>query len=58
MKETESGRDMWIEAGLKEIGRAGVEGVRVEVLAGAARDHQGRVLPTLQGPPRAARCAA
>jgi len=27
------GRDMWIEAGLKEIGRAGVEGVRVEVLA-------------------------
>ena len=25
---------MWIEAGLKEIGRAGVEGVRVEVLAG------------------------
>ena len=33
MKETD-GRDMWIEAGLKEIGRAGVEGVRVEVLAG------------------------
>jgi AcrR family transcriptional regulator len=29
----ESGRDMWIEAGLKEIGRTGVEGVRVEVLA-------------------------
>ena len=32
MKEND-GRDMWIEAGLKEIGRAGVEGVRVEVLA-------------------------
>jgi len=28
-----SGRDMWIEAGLKEIGRSGIEGVRVEVLA-------------------------
>ena len=28
-----SGRDMWIEAGLKEIGRSGVDGVRVEVLA-------------------------
>jgi AcrR family transcriptional regulator len=28
-----SGRDMWIEAGLKEIGRGGVERVRVEVLA-------------------------
>ena len=32
MKEND-GRDMWIEAGLKEIGRAGVEGVRVEVSA-------------------------
>jgi AcrR family transcriptional regulator len=32
MTET-NGRDMWIEAGLKEIGRSGVEGVRVEVLA-------------------------
>jgi AcrR family transcriptional regulator len=31
--EDESGRQMWIEAGLKEIGRSGVEGVRVEVLA-------------------------
>ena len=31
--EDESGREMWIEAGLKEIGRSGVEGVRVEVLA-------------------------
>ena len=31
--EDESGRKMWIEAGLKEIGRSGVEGVRVEVLA-------------------------
>jgi AcrR family transcriptional regulator len=31
--EDESGRAMWIEAGLKEIGRSGVEGVRVEVLA-------------------------
>ena len=29
----ESGRDRWIEAGLKEIGRGGVERVRVEVLA-------------------------
>jgi AcrR family transcriptional regulator len=28
-----SGRDMWIEAGLKEIGRGGAERVRVEVLA-------------------------
>jgi AcrR family transcriptional regulator len=28
-----SGRDMWIEAALKEIGRSGVEGVRVELLA-------------------------
>lgn len=33
MKEND-GRDIWIEAGLKEIARAGVEGVRVEVLAG------------------------
>jgi len=31
--EDESGRGMWIEAGMKEIGRSGVEGVRVEVLA-------------------------
>ena len=31
--EDESGREMWIEAGLKEIGRSGVEGVRVEMLA-------------------------
>jgi AcrR family transcriptional regulator len=31
--EDERGREMWIEAGLKEIGRSGVEGVRVEVLA-------------------------
>jgi AcrR family transcriptional regulator len=31
--EDEGGHDMWIEAGLKEIGRSGVEGVRVEVLA-------------------------
>ena len=31
--EDESGREMWIEAGLKEIGSSGVEGVRVEVLA-------------------------
>ena len=29
----QSGRDMWIEAGLKELGRGGVERVRVEVLA-------------------------
>jgi AcrR family transcriptional regulator len=29
----ESGRDMWIAAGLKELGRGGVERVRVEVLA-------------------------
>ena len=28
-----NGRDMWIEAGLKELGRGGVERVRVEVLA-------------------------
>jgi len=28
-----SGHDMWIEAALKELGRGGVEGVRVEVLA-------------------------
>jgi AcrR family transcriptional regulator len=28
-----SGRDKWIEAGLKEIGRGGIERVRVEVLA-------------------------
>ena|SRR5437763_1446302 len=28
-----SGRDMWIEAALKQIGRSGVDGVRVEVLA-------------------------
>lgn len=28
-----SGRDMWIEAGLKELGGGGVERVRVEVLA-------------------------
>ena len=28
-----SGRDMWIEAALKQIGRSGIEGVRVEVLA-------------------------
>jgi AcrR family transcriptional regulator len=27
------GRDMWIEAALKQIGRSGVDGVRVEVLA-------------------------
>jgi AcrR family transcriptional regulator len=29
----DSGRDMWIAAGLKELGRSGVERVRVEVLA-------------------------
>ena len=29
----ESGCDMWIETGLKELGRGGIEGVRVEVLA-------------------------
>jgi len=29
----ESGRDMWIAAGLKELGHGGVERVRVEVLA-------------------------
>jgi AcrR family transcriptional regulator len=28
-----SGRDMWIEAALKQIGRSGIDGVRVEVLA-------------------------
>ena len=28
-----TGRDMWIEAGLKELGQGGVERVRVEVLA-------------------------
>ena len=28
-----SGRDMWVEAALKEIGRGGIERVRVEVLA-------------------------
>lgn len=28
-----TGRDLWIEAGLKELGRGGVERVRVEVLA-------------------------
>jgi AcrR family transcriptional regulator len=28
-----NGRESWIEAGLKEIGRSGVDGVRVEVLA-------------------------
>jgi AcrR family transcriptional regulator len=27
------GSDMWIEAGLRELGRSGIEGVRVEVLA-------------------------
>lgn len=27
------GRAMWIEAGLKELGRSGIDGVRVEVLA-------------------------
>jgi len=27
------GSEMWIEAGLKELGRSGIEGVRVEVLA-------------------------
>ncbi len=32
MTDTE-GRDMWIEAGLTELGRGGVERVRVEVLA-------------------------
>ncbi|MFZ1095884.1 MAG: TetR/AcrR family transcriptional regulator, partial [Xanthobacteraceae bacterium] len=31
--DDESGREKWIEAGLKEIGHSGVEGVRVEVLA-------------------------
>jgi AcrR family transcriptional regulator len=31
--ERVSGSDMWIEAGLKELGRGGIEGVRVEVLA-------------------------
>jgi AcrR family transcriptional regulator len=31
--KNESGRAMWIEAALKEIGRSGAEGVRVEVLA-------------------------
>jgi AcrR family transcriptional regulator len=30
---SESGRDKWIEAGLKELGHGGIEGVRVEVLA-------------------------
>jgi len=30
---SDSGHDKWIEAGLKEIGRGGVERVRVEVLA-------------------------
>jgi AcrR family transcriptional regulator len=33
MKQRADGSDMWIEAGLKELGRSGVEGVRVEVLA-------------------------
>jgi len=28
-----SGSEMWIEAGLNELGRSGIEGVRVEVLA-------------------------
>jgi AcrR family transcriptional regulator len=32
MTRTE-GSDMWIEAGLKELGRSGIDGVRVEVLA-------------------------
>jgi AcrR family transcriptional regulator len=27
------GSDMWIDAGLRELGRSGIEGVRVEVLA-------------------------
>jgi AcrR family transcriptional regulator len=27
------GSDMWIEAGLRELGRSGIEGVRIEVLA-------------------------
>ena len=31
--ESGNGREMWVEAGLKEIGRSGLEGVRVEVLA-------------------------
>lgn len=31
--ERASGSDMWIEAGLRELGRGGIEGVRVEVLA-------------------------
>jgi len=31
--DDESGREKWIEAGLKEIGHSGVGGVRVEVLA-------------------------
>jgi AcrR family transcriptional regulator len=44
-----SGREMWIEAGLKEIGRSGVEGVRVEVLAAHLGITKGGVLPTLQG---------
>ena len=32
--ERADGSEMWIEAGLRELGRSGIEGVRVEVLAG------------------------
>jgi AcrR family transcriptional regulator len=31
--ERADGREMWIEVGLRELGRSGIEGVRVEVLA-------------------------
>ena len=46
--------DMWIEAGLKELGRGGIEGVRVEVLAERLGITEGRILPAFQGPPGAA----
>jgi AcrR family transcriptional regulator len=33
MEQRADGSDMWIEAGLRELGRSGINGVRVEVLA-------------------------
>ena len=45
--ERASGSEMWIEAGLNELGRSGIEGVRVEVLAEGLGITKGGLLPAL-----------
>ena len=56
--EADDGTARWIEAGLAELAKGGIDRVRVEVLADQPRRDQGRLLPSLQGPPGAARRAA